>query len=138
MPRAVLFASTLAVSLLWLSSCRDGCVNDVLSESLSPDGSKRAVLFLRDCGATTDFSWQVSILGSKETLPNDPGNVIVLDSDHGAVHEMKVEVQWKGSDNLIVSYSDRARIFHQLTMMRGVRISYEKAKHPPLHAFELR
>jgi hypothetical protein len=133
MPRASLATFTLAVSFLLLSGCHDLCVNDVLSESLSPDGSKRAVLFLRDCGATTDFSWQISILGSKETLTNGAGNVIVLDNDHGAVHEMKVEVEWKGSDNLIVSYPDRARIFHQLTMIRGVRISYETVKHPPLH-----
>jgi len=109
------------------------CDNEILSESFSPDGTKRAVLFSRDCGATTDFSWQLSIVGAKEALPNDAESVFIVDTNHGAVQEMKVEIDWKGSDNLIVSYPDRARIFHQLTMMRGVRISYEKMTHPPFH-----
>jgi hypothetical protein len=60
--------------VLWVqSSCGDLCGNDILSESISPDGSKRAVLFLRGCGASTDSNWQVSILDSKQTLPNEGG-----------------------------------------------------------------
>jgi len=105
----------LAIALS-LQSGYDLCANEVLSESLSPDGSKRAVLFSRECGATTDFSWQISILGSKEELPNAGGNVFVADTDHGAVQEMKVEVDWRGSDNLIVSYPARAGVFHQLSL----------------------
>ncbi len=130
--RAVLAALTITISLLLLSGC-GLCGNEILSESLSPDGSKRAVLFSRNCGATTDYSWQISILGAKEVLPDDGGNAFVADTDHGAVQEMKVEVDWKDSDHLIVSYPEHARVFHQSTMVRGVRISYEKMKHPPSH-----
>jgi hypothetical protein len=130
--KVVLAAPTITILVLLLSGC-GLCGNEILSESLSPDGSKRAVLFSRDCGATTDYSWQISILGAKEVLPDDGGNAFAAGTDHGAVQEMKIEVDWKDSEHLIVSYPEHAHVFHHLTLVSGVRISYEKMKHAPSH-----
>ena len=46
------------------------CANTVSAEHISPDGKLRAVLFERDCGATTNWSSQISILRRTEPLPN--------------------------------------------------------------------
>jgi hypothetical protein len=37
---------------------KNACGNEILAESLSPDGSKKFVVFQRSCGATTGFSTQ--------------------------------------------------------------------------------
>ena len=53
----------------------DMCGNYSFSEHPSPDGSLKAVIFQRDCGATTGFSTQISMLSTNEALPNQPGNI---------------------------------------------------------------
>jgi len=41
---------------------RDPCGNTIVEALPSPDGSHKAVVFVRNCGATTDFSTQMSVL----------------------------------------------------------------------------
>ncbi len=115
-----------AVAVLPLVGCIDPCGNRTLSETQAPGSSKRAVVFERDCGATTDFSTQVSILDVSETGPRDGGNVFVADSDHGAVDNMTVSVRWDSPGHLVVKFPVRARVFRQQAQVRGVNISYEK------------
>ncbi|MGH9792758.1 MAG: hypothetical protein ACRD5W_16245 [Candidatus Acidiferrales bacterium] len=116
--------------LLYLASACGICSNDVAWESTSPDGKLKAVIFMRNCGATTDFSTQVSILESSATLPNDSGSIFIADADHGAVLVnrkgiMDVRLTWKSQHRLVISYPGRARIFEQENVVRGVAIRYE-------------
>jgi hypothetical protein len=60
-----------------------GCGNDLVKDVRSPNGKTKAVLFERDCGATTSASTQVSLLPSNESLPNEIGNVFVAGKDDG-------------------------------------------------------
>lgn len=57
---------------LWLPEL---CENYFHSESFSPNGELKAVTFQRDCGATTGFSTQISILNADDKLRNERGNV---------------------------------------------------------------
>jgi hypothetical protein len=59
------------------------CGNQILSESSSPDRTYRVVVFRRDCGATTGFSTQVSVLKAMQALPNESGNLFIADTDRG-------------------------------------------------------
>ena len=81
---------TLAIMLAALNgSCASlrsnlaGCGNDLVREVRSPSGKMKAVVFERDCGATTGFSTQVSLLLSNKSLPNESGNLFIADTDHG-------------------------------------------------------
>jgi hypothetical protein len=40
----------------------DSCANQIVDIKISPDKNYQAVTFIRDCGATTGFSTQLSIL----------------------------------------------------------------------------
>jgi hypothetical protein len=51
---------------LLLTACLSPCENEVFSDVPSPSGKEHAIVFQRDCGATTDFSFQVSILNRSE------------------------------------------------------------------------
>jgi hypothetical protein len=44
------------------------CRNDLAAESVSPDKQYKAVIFKRDCGTTTGFNTQISILYTNEKL----------------------------------------------------------------------
>lgn len=95
------------------------CGNEVIAEVPSPDGKYKVVVFQRDCGATTGFSTQLSLLPSKRMLDDVPGNIFVADTNHGAAPSgpgggPSVAVHWLGSDALEVVHHPRARIFFSL------------------------
>lgn len=103
----------------------DPCGNTILTDSPSPGGNKRAVIFERSCGATTGFSSQVSVLDANKTFPNSSGNVFIADGDHGAVKEMAVTVRWLSRDQFVIRYPARARVFKKEVQARGVAVEYE-------------
>jgi len=56
----------------------DLCANEIHKVYMSPNKSFKAVVFERNCGATTSFSTQISILDSNEELENEEGNVFII------------------------------------------------------------
>jgi hypothetical protein len=112
-------------------SAFDGmCGNDLIHEELSPDGKVKVVVFQRDCGATTGFSTQVSIVPGRKTLPNAPGNVFVATTGHGAAPTgqgggPEVRVVWDGNQTLILKHHPSAAIFKAEREHSGVRIVVE-------------
>ena len=106
-----------------------GCANRVISIFVSPDGRRQAVIFERDCGATTGFSTQVSVLPRWSRLRNVAGNILIADSDHGAAPEgpgggPRVDVAWEGRTKLLISFHRRARVFRARHRMNGVSVRY--------------
>jgi hypothetical protein len=106
-----------------------GCVNTILRVHYSPTKRLKAVVFERQCGATTGFSTQVSIISADSDLPNEGGNVFVADTDHGKSPSgpgggPPVEVEWKGESSLNVIYDNRARVFLRKDSQNDVTITY--------------
>ena len=129
--KPTLAVASLFFSLLFLS-CDDLCANETLKTIQSPDGKRQAVVFRRDCGATTAYSTQVSIMASGVKLPNQGGNVFVADTDHGKAPEQEgggpvVNVEWLDNKSLRVSYDSKDRVFHKETQQSGVLITYVTA-----------
>jgi hypothetical protein len=106
----------LALSI-GLSGC-DPCGNDVSQTVVSPSGRLKAVVFNRDCGATTGFSTQVSIIPSSESLPGEGGNTLVLDGT------VPLKIEWRSDSMLHLSGIGAARIFLQSNSAAGVSVSY--------------
>jgi hypothetical protein len=74
-----LYCIGLALAISVHNLLDDMCGNTVIREVLSPDHRIKAVVFQRDCGATTGFSTQVSLLSAQATLPNYSGNIFLTD-----------------------------------------------------------
>lgn len=86
-------------------------------------------MFQRDCGATTGFSTQVSVLKAGEELFGS-GNTFVADTDYGAATASDwggpwAEIEWVTSNRLRVRYAVNSRIFEQDKRVSGVKISYQ-------------
>lgn len=118
----------LAIGALWYFT-QDLCANAVLAESAAPGGRIKAVVFGRDCGATTDFSTQVSILSASNSLPNESGNVFVADRDHGKAPAgpgggPAIRVTWLSDQQLRIEHQSSTRIFKSEPLRKNVRVEY--------------
>lgn len=122
--------ATFSLFAVLASGCSETCKNSSISTAGAPSGDLKAVLFQRDCGATTGFSTQVSVAKMTE-VPFGAGNVFVADTDHGAANAASwggpwVELRWLSPRNLLIRYDARARVFTQKSSVSGVEVSYEK------------
>ena len=80
----------------------DMCANQVHSETTAPDNSLKAVTFQRDCGATTGFSTQISIINEGSSLPNEKGNVFIIS---GHPRDAAPEITWlQDSSGIIIHH----------------------------------
>jgi hypothetical protein len=107
------------------------CGNDVIDEVRSPDGRYRIVIFQRDCGATTGFSTQLSLLKADEELPNESGNVFIADTQHGIAPSgprggPEVHVQWLSGAAVSVTHHPAARVFESEALVEGIHFVYRK------------
>lgn len=113
--------AALAAAILWYAAS-SSCANSALAEYSSPGGRTKAVAFERDCGATTGFSTQVSLLGSGESLANESGNIFVAD------HAGGVRISWRSDTNLRIEHHSNARLFKTEPEYKDVSIEYVSVK----------
>ena len=111
------------------------CANTAAQTIVSPDGQLKAVVFERDCGATTRASRQVSVLRANQSLPNEAGRVLVIDGHNFPA----LRVAWAGARTLEIQCPAQTRGFHQATTAEvrlglfrktAVTIRYTKAAKP--------
>lgn len=117
------------LALLACAGCSDACQNTVASSHLSPNGSLAVVLFHRDCGATTGFSTQISIL-RPDDKPTGSGNAFIADDDRGAGRVGSregswAEARWLTPDHLLIRYAAKSRLFKRSDSVSGVKITYQ-------------
>ena len=107
------------LALVAASACNDaGCENSVLQDIPSPDGHRHAIIFGRDCGATTGFSTQVSVVPSVRDA-HGGGNVLIADTDHGKARDGQgggpvVTAHWIDARTLEIQYDSAARVFRRV------------------------
>ena len=113
---------TLIVSMLTalLAGC-SLCGNQIGYEEKSPSGKLKAVAFERDCGATTGFTTQISILPNNQKLPNEPGNLFIADGD------LKIRIKWEAEDKLVITYPRDAKVGLKRETQSGISVRYETA-----------
>jgi hypothetical protein len=97
---------------------------------LSPDASAKVVVFQRDCGTTTAFSTQASLLKPGVHLSDSSGNVFVADTDRGLAPSAakggpELRVRWESPKHLLLQHHAKARVFRAERNLNGVEIRYE-------------
>ena len=95
------------------------CSNEIASSLVSPDGDHTAIVFNRNCGATTGFNTQLSVVASHAALPDDGGNVLIADDT------IELKVSWISASELSIRGLNGAKIFKQEKQVGGVAVSYE-------------
>jgi hypothetical protein len=115
-----------AFALLSTIGCDDLCSNKVLTDVASSDAHNHVVVFTRDCGATTGFSTQVSILPVGRAI-SDGGNVLIVDDDQGRAPNglgggPSVAVRWIDARTVELHYDRRVRVFKQEAVRDGIQV----------------
>ncbi len=105
------------------------CRNESVSELNAPGNAVKFVVFERDCGVTTGFSTQVSLLKVGETLKNEGGNIFIADTNHGRAPSgvgggPEVRIKWVSDTHLQIHHHQFARVFLAEKTIGGVRIDY--------------
>jgi hypothetical protein len=106
------------------------CANEPIAEYVSPDARAKLVVFQRDCGATTGFSTQASLLKRGARFPSGSGNLFVADTDHGAAPSgpgggPELRVHWEGPQRLLLRHHSKARVFVADRHRDGIEVRYE-------------
>ena len=103
-----------------IAGCAPMCKNEVSAVVRSPSGKMKAVVFDRGCGATVRFNTQVSVLSAQAALPNDAGNVLIVDDD------VPLTLHWESDGSLQIAGTLSSHIFKQEKIVAGIRITYSK------------
>ena len=127
-PFCVLVAGIALIATACFRS--DVCENEVVADHPSPDGPARVVVFVRNCGTTTDFGAHASLLDTSSPLPNEGGNLFVADTRHGAAPSgpkggPDVRVRWNGPRTVLLTHHERARVFKAERQVGDVTATYE-------------
>jgi len=107
------------------------CGNELLAQYPSPNGLEELVVFQRDCGATTGFSTQASLLSAGKALRNEPGNVFVADTDQGAAPTgpgggPELQASWQDAHTIVLSYHPLVRISKAEVQVGSVHVHYRQ------------
>ena len=99
----------------------------IIADLPAPAGAYHAVLFDRDCGATTSGSAQVSVMPRGE-MPEEGGNVFATDAAFGPQLSPRqgqpLVVRWLDAQTLEIRYDGRARTFVQSSRQGAVQVRY--------------
>lgn len=117
MRTAIILGVTVAALL---SGCDSVCENEILQTIGSPSGAKKAIVFSRNCGATSGFNTQVSVLPAGDSLTDESGNAFV------AAATLPVEVKWISDSSLQIAKIGDASPIKQNSQVLNVAVSYAK------------
>jgi hypothetical protein len=98
-----------AIALLFvagISGCDLDCGNEVVATIPSSSGKAKAVVFNRNCGATTGFNTQVGVLAA-DAEPSGAGNTLILDGT------VPLRIHWLSESTLSITGIGAARVFKQ-------------------------
>ena len=128
---AIAIVAVWAVALVgfFFYGARSMCGNEILAEYPSPDGELKAVVFERDCGTTTDFSTQVSVMKREAALENSKGNVFIEDSDRGRAPSgsgggPEAKLLWTGNRSIQIDHHVNVRVSVARPLVDGVAVTY--------------
>lgn len=103
----------------------------MVSEIASPDGKMKAIIFVRDCGATTRASTHVSVV-RRSASGAGPASAEVLAAYefpwNGKTH--KIGAEWSDNTYLDVWYGDDVELTHLNDQVGSVHVHFALRKAP--------
>jgi hypothetical protein len=108
------------------------CGDHATQRAVSPDGERVAVSFVRNCGATTDFSTHVTLANAGEKADDSDAIFIAAAGSAPRTAEggPRAELRWLGPERLLIRYDQGAYVAFQAVRARGLEIDYEVAGAP--------
>ena len=114
-----------------LEACGDYCTNKPIKRVGQASKSLDAVVYVRNCGATTPLVTSVSIVSSDLIEVTGPGNAFAAMDTSGSSEEpnpveappLDVVVRWIGEKEIQILYDRRLKILRPHPEERGIMIT---------------
>ncbi len=100
----------------------------MVKESANRGRTKKAILVLRQSGATVSDSYQVSVTDYDTPFDTTQiGNAFIVDAKGVAtgLDSTSLHFSWLSDDSLRIEYDEKLRTFAQKTRIDGVTILYK-------------
>jgi hypothetical protein len=124
----------LLISFVILSSCTDlvdGAKNTVIKQYVNAAGNRKAIVFLKESGATVEDSYQVLVTNMDHIVENsENGNTFTVDTNHGRTRldSECLNLSWISNDTLLIEYDKKLRTFIKEAKVDGVSNLYRHKK----------
>jgi len=135
-----LIVALLAVSLAGCGSM-DLCENEIVGRVASPNGAHDAIVFERDCGATTTWSTQVSIVTGGSAFvehpttfrATQPGNALVIRARAArpGVAGIAIGAHWDDESHVTVEYEAGADLSIVAKVVDGITVTAQSVERTP-------
>ena len=112
-------------TLLFGFALASGCKDQVVSELPSPGGKVKAVIYVRDCGATTRASTIVTILATTQGTPKYGSPRVFEGYEYpwnAKTH--KIRLEWLSDRSLRVYYTREVELTGLKNWAEGVTVTY--------------
>src|SRR5207249_11010857 len=98
---------------------------------LSPDGQKAVFVNTRNCGATTDWVVEASLLNANESITNyNTGNIMRINSDLGRAWPTApggwpiISAQWENPTSLTLHYSRNSVVMYKTERKENISVRF--------------
>lgn len=115
----------------FLSATKNICGNDILDSVTSPDSKDKVVVFVRNCGATTEWSTQASIIRKADSISHgDIGNILRIESNHAGTWPLATKgwpiiiPEWQTPELLTVYFSRNSAVLYQGDKVGDVNVQF--------------
>ncbi len=106
------------LAIFGMLSFLEPCENRIIQSVFSPNKKYKVVLFQRDCGATTSFSSQISLLKSKEKL-EDSGNIYIAKG-----YPKNFTIEWQDNNHIIITLP-KQKVYKIKKELNSIVIEYK-------------
>ena len=124
-----LFLTIFTLTFIMTSCSLLGDGSDtVIKQSINERHDKKAILFLREAGATVSDSYQVTVMDYGDKFDTtEVGNAFTVDTDHGKtwLDSASINFTWRSNDTLQIDYDKKLRTFIQEKKVDDVTIIYK-------------
>lgn len=86
----------------------------------SPDKTKKAIVYLYSCGATTGYTSVIALANANDTLSDTPLAADIFRVKGESISHLK----WINNDYLHIDYNQSQKVFHSSKEFNGVRIDF--------------
>ena len=99
---------------------------ELISSIQSPDKSRTLYVYSVNSGATSDYSYSVTVSSKNEfDKVNKENYFFHYDSNHGSASK-DIKIEWVDSSNIKITYDKSIRAFEQRSKTGSINIQYEK------------
>ena len=126
----IIVTAVIYFGIIIYSFGSDLCGNEIIETKISPNSTHKIIIFQRNCGATTDFSTQISVLEMDENIENKSGNIFSADSDHGKAELtangiINTKIKWINEKTVLIEYDKNVRVFQNEESINNINIRYK-------------